>query len=103
MIEEIYTNLQLSGKELLLVLPGSGVLDGPGCQSLAKPSVLLYWHMGDTPIRFRNSIPLICKGENITLAMRSQFRRIKTKKGAQSGTPFLRYLAQHVVRPASFR
>ena len=23
------------------------------CQSLAKPSVALYWHIGDTPMRLR--------------------------------------------------
>src|ERR1700678_1070553 len=34
------------------------------CQSLAKPSVLEYWHMGETTIRLRSFMSRICNSSN---------------------------------------
>ena len=34
------------------------------CQSVGIPSLLEYWHMGETKIRFLNSSPLSLRGEN---------------------------------------
>ena len=39
------------------------------CQSLAEPSVELYWHIGDTTTRLGSVMPRRVIGENKTLAI----------------------------------
>src|SRR5580700_11780410 len=38
------------------------------CQSLAKPSVLEYWHMGETTMRLRRRMSRICNWSNRFMA-----------------------------------
>src|SRR3954470_3524799 len=44
------------------------------CQSLAVPSVELYWHIGETVARFGKVSPRIVNGENKALAIERSFR-----------------------------
>src|SRR4029077_943129 len=41
----------------------------PRCQSLAEPSSALYWHIGDTTMRFSSSRSASLIGENRVLVM----------------------------------
>src|SRR6478609_2045305 len=41
------------------------------CQSLAVPSVELYWHIGETAARFASVNPRMVKGENKALGIRA--------------------------------
>src|SRR5580658_2119004 len=44
------------------------------CQSLAKPSVLEYWHMGETTMRLRSRMSRICNGSNRFMAIGCRVR-----------------------------
>src|ERR1039458_6263706 len=55
------------------------------CQSLAEPSLELYWHIGDTTTRFGSVRPRSVMGENRTLAIgRISFR---------GGKKFMRWIS----------
>src|SRR4029077_20079009 len=54
------------------------------CQSLPTPSSALYWHIGDTTMRFGTSRPASRIGENRALVMTGDFW---LHWGEESGTP----------------
>ena len=51
------------------------------CQSVANPSTLLYWHIGETPIRLRSVTPRIVSGSN-----RCGIERTCARTGLERGT-----------------
>src|SRR5271157_5864958 len=59
------------------------------CQAVACPSVLLYWHIGDTPIRLRRVTPRILSGEKsgaaIPASLTRRLQRTPCRTAARAG------------------
>src|SRR4051812_24645362 len=53
------------------------------CQSLASPSMLEYWHIGETAIRFLSVMPRSVSGENKESAMPENGRHAGRVPGAE--------------------
>src|ERR1700753_1942722 len=54
------------------------------CQSLAQPSLALYWHIGETTMRLSSSTPASLMGENSEAAMNTPLIGGKSER---RGTP----------------
>src|ERR1039457_802271 len=66
------------------------------CQSLAEPSLELYWHIGDTTTRFGSVRPRSVIGENRTLAIfRFSFRGAENSDGFCSAPDAARVIGMH--------
>src|ERR1700680_4869061 len=57
------------------------------CQSVAQPSVELYWHMGDTTMRFGRVRSRRLMGENRALGTLPSFRTASAARLARSREP----------------
>src|ERR1700722_1854708 len=55
------------------------------CQSLAQPSVALYWHIGATTIRLSSSTPASLMGENSDAAMSTPLTAVVGSNGEPGG------------------
>src|SRR5664280_2475578 len=74
------------------------------CQSLAEPSLELYWHIGETTTRFGSVRPRSVMGENRTLAIfRFSFRGAENSDGLGSAPDAAGVIGVHGHDPAADR